>query len=70
MNKFDAKFEKDFSILSCISTNMVPRNVWYVDREISSYDINLPIVLLPTQEGLRGNILSLVIVTHQRVGNP
>jgi hypothetical protein len=37
MNELIAKFEKDFSMVSCLSTNTVPRNVWYVDSGASCH---------------------------------
>jgi hypothetical protein len=35
MNEFVAKFEKDFSLVSCLSTSTIPRNAWYVDNVAS-----------------------------------
>jgi hypothetical protein len=35
MSKFASKFEKDFSMVSCLSTSMVPQNVWYMDSGAS-----------------------------------
>jgi hypothetical protein len=37
VNEFVAKFEKDFSMVSCLSTNTVSRNVWYVDSGASHH---------------------------------
>jgi hypothetical protein len=37
MNKFVAKFKKDLSIVPCLSTNMVPRNAWYMDYGASCH---------------------------------
>jgi hypothetical protein len=34
VNKFAAKFEKDFSLVSFLSTNTILRNVWYVDNGV------------------------------------
>jgi hypothetical protein len=37
MTKFAAKFEKHFSLVSCLSTSAIPRNVWYVDSGASRH---------------------------------
>jgi hypothetical protein len=35
MNEFASKFEKYFSMVSCLSTTTTPRNAWYVNSEVS-----------------------------------
>jgi hypothetical protein len=35
MNKFVAKFEKNFSLVSCLFTSAIPRIAWYVDSGAS-----------------------------------
>jgi hypothetical protein len=37
MNEFVAKFEKDFSLVYCLSMSMITRNVWYVDNGASQH---------------------------------
>jgi hypothetical protein len=37
MDEFVAKFEKDFSLVSCFSTSTVSRSAWYVDSGASSH---------------------------------
>jgi hypothetical protein len=37
MNKFVAKFEKDFSLVSCLSASTILRNAWYVDSGASQH---------------------------------
>ena len=37
VNEFAAKFEKDFSLVSYLSTSTIPRNVWYVDSGASRH---------------------------------
>jgi hypothetical protein len=37
MNKFTTKFEKHFSLVTCLSTNTIPRNIWYVDNGASRH---------------------------------
>jgi hypothetical protein len=37
MDEFSTKFEKDVLMLSCLSTNTVPRNAWYVDNRASRH---------------------------------
>jgi hypothetical protein len=34
INEFDAMFEKDFSAIYFLSTNIVPKNAWYVDSGV------------------------------------
>jgi hypothetical protein len=37
MSEFASKFEKDFLMVSCLSTSTVPRNAWYVDNGASRH---------------------------------
>jgi hypothetical protein len=37
MNEFTTKFEKDFSLVSCLFTNMVSWDAWYVDSKASQH---------------------------------
>jgi hypothetical protein len=37
MNEFSTKFKKDFLMVSCLSTNTIPRNAWYVDSGASCH---------------------------------
>jgi hypothetical protein len=37
MTKFVAKFEKDFSLVSCISTSAIPKKAWYEDNGASRH---------------------------------
>jgi hypothetical protein len=37
MNEFSSKFEKDFSMVSCLSTNTIPRNAWFVNSGASRH---------------------------------
>jgi hypothetical protein len=37
MTRFIAKFEKDFSLVSCLSTNMILMNAWYVNNGASRH---------------------------------
>lgn len=37
MNEFVTKFENDFSMISCLSTNVVLRDAWHVDGEASQH---------------------------------
>jgi hypothetical protein len=37
MSEFASKFEKDFSMVSFLSTSMVLRNAWYVDSGASRH---------------------------------
>jgi hypothetical protein len=37
MSEFASKFEKDFSMVSCLSTSTVPWNAWYVDSGASRH---------------------------------
>jgi hypothetical protein len=37
MDEFAAKFEKDFSLVSCLSTNAIKRSAWYLDSGASQH---------------------------------
>jgi hypothetical protein len=37
MNESTTKFEKDLSLVYYISTNMIPRDAWYVDSGASRH---------------------------------
>ena len=37
MNEFSAKFESDFSLVSCLSTSIVARSAWYLDSGASPH---------------------------------
>jgi hypothetical protein len=37
MNEFFAKFENDFLLVSCLSTNTILRDVWYVNSGASQH---------------------------------
>jgi hypothetical protein len=37
MSEFVVKFEKDFSLVSCLSTNTISRSAWYVDSGASHH---------------------------------
>jgi hypothetical protein len=37
MIEFLAKFEEDFSLVSCLSTSTIMRNAWYVDNGASRH---------------------------------
>jgi hypothetical protein len=40
MNEFSAKFKNVFLLVSCFYTNMISRNVWYVDNGASQHMIS------------------------------
>ena len=57
MNEFASKFEKDFLMVSCLFTNMVPRNARYVENGASRH-------MTSTQElfsNLKGNVLRVQV---------
>ena len=37
MNEFSCKLEKDFSMVSFLSSNIVLKKSWYVDNEVSRH---------------------------------
>jgi hypothetical protein len=61
MDEFAAKFEKDFSLVSCFSTSIVSKSAWYVGSGASSH-------MTPTRE-LFTNLMEQDSGLHVELGN-